>query len=308
MVWNDGQFAPEVAIPEMVRFEDEEPWLHRIVSAVVPVPDAIQEVSTLHAAQASVFEETASGLKICCDKQRGILEIVDPRMFRPGKETFCRTLIATATGLGGASCVELELSAHRCRFHFEPNRFDESELARRVSLAIKAATMAVQLEASGCVDRRITSALQEPSIASGSEDELPVRTGGDRCRCMALGGGSLVAGVAGLVLPGIPTAPFLLLSAHYFMQSSSTFRRWLDGTPLLGEIVRKLEASGRTVLDRSLLLKSLGMGILLGLVFLVVHPPLPLVMAIELGLTVLFGLREIGELETFTGEISGAFA
>jgi hypothetical protein len=36
--------------------------------------------------------------------------------------------------------------------------------------------------------------------------------------------------------------------------------------------------------------------------------PLPLVMAIELGLTVFFGLREFGELEALTGEISGAFA
>jgi hypothetical protein len=62
------------------------------------------------------------------------------------------------------------------------------------------------------------------------------------------------------------------------------------------------------VLDRSLLVKTLGMGILLGLMFLVIHPPLPLVMAIELGLTVYFGLHEIGDLGSLSREISEVFA
>ena len=201
MVWNDVQFAGGVSIPEMVSFEEEEPWLYRIVPDVVPAPDVIHSVPALPAGKAAVFEDTASGLKIRCDRQRGILEIVDPRMFRPGTETFCRVLSASAVSLSSASSVDLELSAHLCRFHFEPDRFDEAELARRVSLAIEAATMAVQLEASGFVDGRITSALQEPAITSGGRDELPVTTGSDRCCCMALGGGSLMAGIAGLVLP-----------------------------------------------------------------------------------------------------------
>ncbi len=308
MVWNDVQFAGGVSILEMVSFEEEEPWLHGTVPDVVPVPDVIHAVPTLPAGKAAVFEETASGLKIRCDKQRGILEIVDPRMFRPGRETFCRVLSDSAISLSGTSGVDLDLPANSCRFHFEPDRFDEAELARRVSLAIEAATMAVQLEASGFVDGRINSALQEPAITSGRPEELPVTTSSDRCRCIALGGGSLMAGIAGLILPGIPSAPFFLFSAHYFMQASTTFRRWLDGMPKLGKIVRKLEASGGMVLDRSLLVKILGMGILLGLVFLVIHPPLPLVMAIELGLTVFFSLREIGDLGPLSREISEVFA
>jgi len=201
MVWNDVQFAGGVSILEMVSFEEEEPWLHGIVPDVVPVPDVIHAVPTLPAGKAAIFEETASGLRIHCDKQGGILEIVDPRMFRPGRETFCRVLSDSVISLSGVSGVDLDLPANSCRFHFEPDRFDEAELARRVSLAIEAATMAVQLEASGFVDGRITSALQEPAITSGGRDELPVTTGSDRCCCTALGGGSLMAGIAGLVLP-----------------------------------------------------------------------------------------------------------
>src|SRR5208337_5628524 len=108
MVWNDVQFAGGVSIPEMVSFEEEEPWLHRIVPDVVPAPDVIHAVPTLPAGKAALHEETASGLKIRCDKQGGILEIVDPRMFRPGRETFCRVLSATAISLGGASGVDLD--------------------------------------------------------------------------------------------------------------------------------------------------------------------------------------------------------
>jgi len=307
MVWNDVQFAGGVSILDMVRFEEKEPWLHRIVPDVVPALNVIHEIPTLPAGKAAVLEEPASGLKIRCDKQRGILEVVDPRMFRPGRETFCRVLSDSAISLSGASSVDLELQAHLYRFHFEPDRFDEAELARRVALAIEAATMAVQLEASGFVDGRINSALQGPAITSGRPEELPVTTSSDRCRCMALGGGSLMAGIAGLILPGIPSAPFFLLSAHYFMQSSTTHQRWLDAMPKVGEIVRKLKASRGMVLDRSLLVKTLGMGILLGLMFLVIHPPLPLIMAIELGLIVFFGLREIGDLESLSGGISKVF-
>lgn len=186
MVWNGIQFAGGVSIPEIVSFQDEEPWLHRIVPDVVPALDVIHAVPTLPVGKAALSEETASGLRIRCDKQGGILEIVDPRMFRPGRETFCRALSATAISLGGASSVDLDLPAHSCRFHFEPDRFAEAELARRVALAIEAATMAVQLEASGFVDGRITSALQEPVITIGGRDELPVTTGSDRCRCLAL--------------------------------------------------------------------------------------------------------------------------
>ena len=87
-----------------------------------------------------------------------------------------------------------------------------------------------------------------------------------------------------------------------------TFRRWLDGMPRLGELVRKLEASGEMALDRSMLWKALSMGILLGLLVLVIHPPLPLIIAIELGLMVFFSLREIGDLGSLFDDSLGVFA
>ncbi len=307
MTWNVAQIAGRFSIPGFTSFEREEPWLHRIVPDVVPAIDKIQAIAP-PARKATAHEEVASGLKIHCDKQLGVLEIVDPRMFRPGKEKFCRELSASAISISGAVGIALDLSTHLCRFHFEPDRFDEAELARRVALSIQAATMAVQLDGSGCNDDQISNNSPEAATSSEPEEELPGTTDSERWLCTALGSGSLLVGVAGFILPGIPSVPFLLFSAHYFLRSSTTFKRWLNGLPRLSEIVRKLEASGQMVLDRSTLLKTLGIGILLGLVFLVIHPPLPLVVAIELGLTLFLGLREIGDLECLTDEISTLFS
>ena len=78
--------------------------------------------------------------------------------------------------------------------------------------------------------------------------------------------------------------------------------------PRLSELLRKLEAPGGMAVDRATIIKSLGMAILLGLVLFVVHPPLPLVLAIELGITVFFGLREIGGLGAVFEELQEVFA
>ena len=78
--------------------------------------------------------------------------------------------------------------------------------------------------------------------------------------------------------------------------------------PRLSELLRKLEESSGMAIDRAMLLRTLGMGILLGLVFLIVSPPFPLVLAIELGMTVLFGVREIAALETLFEELAKDFA
>ena len=98
----------------------------------------------------------------------------DPGNHRPSdvpyrQRVVCRVLIASAVSLSDALSVDLELPAHLCRFHFEPEQFDETELAGRVSLAIEAATMAMQLEAPGCAAGRINSASREPATSSGGQ-------------------------------------------------------------------------------------------------------------------------------------------
>lgn len=49
-------------------------------------------------------------------------------------------------------------------------------------------------------------------------------------------------GLAGLVLPVLPTTPFLLLAAGCFARSSPRFHRWLLGHRLFGPIVGEWES------------------------------------------------------------------
>jgi uncharacterized membrane protein YbaN (DUF454 family) len=303
MIWNDHPFAGGVLVPGIADFQGRWPWPGQIMPAL----GASRAVPASAAKGEATLEEEASGLKIRCVPRDGLFEIVDPRMFRPGNETFCRALAEAAVGNGGAMAVVVDLAASSCRLRFKPGRSDEAELSRRVVRAIGTATEAVRRDGSRPDHASDARVPVEGESAGVVGDGLPIEVDLDRGRNLALGCGSLLAGLSGLVLPGIPSAPFLLVSAHYFMMSSTTFRGWLEGMPRVAEVIRKLESSSGWLPDRAMLLQTLGMAVLVGLLFLVIHPPLPLVLLIELGLTVFFSLHEIGELGPLTEWVADAF-
>ena len=49
-------------------------------------------------------------------------------------------------------------------------------------------------------------------------------------------------GLIGVLLPGLPTTPFMLLAAACFARSSQRFYNWLLNNPLFGEKVRRYRA------------------------------------------------------------------
>ncbi len=60
---------------------------------------------------------------------------------------------------------------------------------------------------------------------------------------LAAGVLALVTGVAGIFLPLLPTAPFVLLAAFCFSRSSSRCERWLVEHPRFGPMVSDWRAS-----------------------------------------------------------------
>lgn len=93
------------------------------------------------------------------------------------------------------------------------------------------------------------------------------------CACVALG-------VAGIMLPVLPTTPFMLLAAACFARSSERFHRWLLTHPLFGATVREWEQY-RSVRRRTKRIAILTMAITLGvsILFFVSSRPLQIALA-----------------------------
>jgi uncharacterized membrane protein YbaN (DUF454 family) len=55
---------------------------------------------------------------------------------------------------------------------------------------------------------------------------------------LAAGTLSLAIGIAGIIIPLLPTTPFLLLAAGCYLRSSQKFYNWLMGNRWLGAYIR----------------------------------------------------------------------
>ncbi len=71
-----------------------------------------------------------------------------------------------------------------------------------------------------------------------------ISSGPARLLIMCVGWISLIAGIIGIVLPLLPTTPFVLLSAYCFSKSSPRLHHWLLNQPRLGPMIRNWEQNG----------------------------------------------------------------
>jgi uncharacterized membrane protein YbaN (DUF454 family) len=101
-----------------------------------------------------------------------------------------------------------------------------------------------------------------------------VATGPVRLMYLALGSGALVMTVVGLIVPGIPSVPFLLLSSYGFARSSPRINRWLRETRFFGPILIEWEQHGG--LSRSSKKKLTGLTVVIILLAVILAPLSPL--------------------------------
>jgi len=140
---------------------------------------------------------------------------------------------------------------------------------------------------SGAVDAAATA---PPGGSADSKERTPAECKpGRRLVDLLLAGGTFTVAVAGVIVPGVPTAPFLLLSHHYLHRAAPETLGHLCHLPGVGWMIRKADRAERSWKDGRALWKSLAWSALSAAVFLVVHPPLPVALAIEFGLAAFSG-------------------
>jgi hypothetical protein len=181
-------------------------------------------------------KETAS-TRITCDEQAGLIEIHDPRLLRPGHESFCRALVRTAVACFEASRAEVCMQSSTCRLEFEPGRFDRTELARRVAESVRAATPAARggptkrhgagpawttLTAFATDGGMMLSGTCEDVPEPAASAQRPVATPTDLGRLaeLAMAGGSLALEVAEVITAGVSTLPLLLVAGRFAVRAA----------------------------------------------------------------------------------------
>jgi uncharacterized membrane protein YbaN (DUF454 family) len=88
------------------------------------------------------------------------------------------------------------------------------------------------------------SSERRPSADGDGHDPHPVHprhTGLVRWLLFIAGGAALLLGLIGLMLPVMPTVPFLLLTAACWSRASPRWHRWLLSLPRLGPAIARWE-------------------------------------------------------------------
>lgn len=112
-------------------------------------------------------------------------------------------------------------------------------------------------------------------------DPLAARWSPVRLAFLALGFGALALGIIGIVVPLLPTTPFLILAAAAFARSSPRLEAWLLAHPRLGPGLRAWRAR-RAIPRPAKWASALGMGAGYGIFLATSSPPMPLALGVAL--------------------------
>jgi uncharacterized protein len=169
-----------------------------------------------------------------------------------------------------------------------------NEILRRMALALRSPTdspkpSSSESFAAGSPDFDVSEVShRDPSktIEARSSVRPAVRTLGRRFsarrRMRELGYGVLTLASfgmswVGLLVPGIPTAPFVLLTAHFALQSSPELRAWVMKSKVFGQMIRDWQMYG--AVRRSVQIKAYLLTLFIIVVGLIFSPPIPLIYA-----------------------------
>jgi uncharacterized membrane protein YbaN (DUF454 family) len=155
----------------------------------------------------------------------------------------------------------------------------------------------------------LLAATRGDSTVESRSAERPVATaaGSGRVANLVMAGASFALAVGGIILPEIPALPFLIMSARYAVRLCPGFEQRLMRQTWCATWLPKAEDLAGTTLDWRSSLPMIGLSALVALALLIIQPPYPVVIGLELGLMGLFGWHELGG-QRFVGVAGGAAA
>lgn len=183
----------------------------------------------------------------------GRLVVVDPRVFSPERELLAEAVLERLSD-AAISFATCNLGCGRLEI-----RWADADIsaANAASVFLEALREGQQEEARPAWRRPLWSRHPEPYAAAGlsttaagvlpeakrsaARGVIMVR-GPKRLLYLLAGGGSTVMTFVGLLVPGIPTVPFLLASSYFFARSSRRAHAALLATPMFGTVVREWDA------------------------------------------------------------------
>ncbi|MGA0040059.1 MAG: YbaN family protein [Pirellulales bacterium] len=184
---------------------------------------------------------------------QGRLVVVDPRVFCPQREQLAEAVLErlSDSAIAFATC---NLGGGRLEIRWADENVSAGSAVREFLAAFRRGR---EDEARPAWRRPLWSRQPKPYVASGlsttEADVLPAAKGSGargaimvrgpkRLLYLLAGGGSTVMTFVGLLVPGIPTVPFLLASSYFFARSSRRAHAALLATPMFGTVVREWDA------------------------------------------------------------------
>ena len=176
----------------------------------------------------------------------GCLAVADPRVFCNARPRLAEALLRELQRLPEVAFANLDLSQGSCRVGWQPAGVTAAAAADAFIAALRMALRqeggGKQRPRTGWFRRRQSRPAQPARPASPPAGEPTLVTGPKRWLYLAAGGGSVVMTIVGVIVPGIPTVPFLLSSSYFLARSSPRAHALLEATPLFGDMVREWDA------------------------------------------------------------------
>jgi uncharacterized membrane protein YbaN (DUF454 family) len=158
-----------------------------------------------------------------------------PALFHGKHRRLCREIIEALLWQPNIDHAYIDLNAATLNVDFTPGTDTPNHLANSVATAIRNGLNAWKTQLTG--ESRVTMP-KRPDILR----ETPiVATGTQRIWLLLKAAASFVMTIIGMIVPGIPTLPFLILTSYYLARSSPRLHSQLLNTHFLGDILRDWE-------------------------------------------------------------------